>query len=174
VEKVTPVTADESSRGIYEITDNFFRFWFRFVYPRLNSLERGATSECRRSVEAGMDEHTSWIFEDVCREAVYKEGFRFDATDVGRWWYNEEEIDVIAVDEETNELLLGECKWTGSPVGIDVARRLEKKADGVRWRNGERDESFVLFSKSGFKKISNKLGENWMLYDASDISALLR
>lgn len=173
VEKVTPVTADASSRGIYEITDNFFRFWFRFVYPRSNSLERGATSECRRSVESGIDEYASRVFEDICREAVYKEGFGFDATDVGRWWYKEEELDVVAVNEETNGLLLGECKWTESPVCEGIARRLEEKADEVRWRDGERSEKFVLFSKSGFEEgLSDELGERWMLYDTSDISTL--
>jgi AAA+ ATPase superfamily predicted ATPase len=173
VEKVTPVTADASSRGIYEITDNFFKFWFRFVYPKLNSLERGATAECRRSLESEMDEYVSWIFEDVCREAVYKKGFGFEATDVGRWWYKEDEIDMVALNEGTDEILLGECKWTDSPVGEDVARRLEEKEDEVRWRDGERTVRFVLFSKSGFEDgLSERLDERWSLYGLDELESL--
>ncbi len=170
VEKVTPVTADASSRGVYEVTDNFFKFWFRFVYPKLNSLERGATRNCRRSVESGMDEYVSWIFEEVCREAVYKEDFNFEATDVGRWWYKEEEIDVVALNEESDEILFGECKWTNSPVGEGVVRGLEEKKDEVRWRDGDRTEKFALFSKSGFEDgLLERLGERWHLYGLDDI-----
>jgi AAA+ ATPase superfamily predicted ATPase len=170
VEKVTPVTADASSRGVYEVTDNFFKFWFRFVYPKLNSLERGATRECRRSVESGMDEYVSWIFEEVCREAVYKEDFNFEATDVGRWWYKEEEIDVVALNEESDEILFGECKWTNSPVCEGVVRGLEEKKDEVRWRGGDRTEKFVLFSKSGFEDgLSERLDEGWRLYGLDEL-----
>jgi len=32
-------------RGIYEINDQLFRFWFRFVYPNMSDLEIGLVDE---------------------------------------------------------------------------------------------------------------------------------
>jgi hypothetical protein len=45
---------------------------------------------------------------------------------VGAWWNNEEEIDLVAVGEEA--LLVGECKWTGRPVGTNILDDLKRKA----------------------------------------------
>jgi AAA+ ATPase superfamily predicted ATPase len=33
-------------RGIYEINDQLFRFWFRFVYPNMSDLEIGLVDSC--------------------------------------------------------------------------------------------------------------------------------
>jgi AAA+ ATPase superfamily predicted ATPase len=38
----------------------------------------------------------------------------------GRWWNRDEEIDLVAINEEQREILFGEAKWSARPVGIDV------------------------------------------------------
>ncbi|MDY6765204.1 MAG: ATP-binding protein [Halobacteria archaeon] len=175
VKKVTPVTADPGSRGIYVVSDNFFKFWFRFVYPNLNSLERGATTDTRKAVESEMDRYVSRIFEEVCRDVVYEEGFEFEATNVGRWWYKENEIDVVAINEETNEILLGECKWTTDPVGINVLENLRTTSESVRWKNGSRREKYVLFSRSGFTENVKKVrrgSDDVLLYGTDEIEEI--
>ena len=172
VDRVTPVTANRDSRGVYEIADNFFRFWFRFVYPRLDSLERGSTSESRRAVEEGIDTYTGRIFEDVCRQAVYEDGFGFGASSVGRWWYKEDEIDLVALDEEKDRILFGECKWTESRVGEPLLRNLKEKSNRVRWRDGNRKEVYVLFSRAGFtKEVMEEARDDadFMLWNASEL-----
>jgi hypothetical protein len=55
-------------------------------------------------------------------------------------------------------------------VGEDLVRHLEEKSQKVRWRNDERDEEFVLFSKSGFEDgLSERLGEGWRLYGLDEL-----
>lgn len=42
IEREVPVTEDiplKSKRGLYKIKDEFFQFWFRFVFPRRAELE---------------------------------------------------------------------------------------------------------------------------------------
>ncbi|MDY6774652.1 MAG: ATP-binding protein [Halobacteria archaeon] len=153
VEKSVPVTASQKKkkRGIYEIKDNFFSFWFRFVYPNLDDLERGSVEGVLDTVREGIDVYTSRVFEDICREAVANSSI-FDGSSVGSWWYGENEIDVVGLDESEASLLLGECKWTERQVDADLLRRLEKKSSEVRWRGEDRDETFALFSRSGFSR----------------------
>ena len=86
---------------------------------------------------------------------------------IGRWWghYREEvtkkrkeiEIDIVALNDETSEILFGECKWKDNVDGEKLLEDLSKKAYHVLWPDNKKDrkEYFVLFARS-FKKKPNK------------------
>lgn len=159
LEREVPVTEDKpekSKKGLYKIKDNFIRFWFRFVFPYRSYLERGDTEYALNKIRKNfVDGHVSYVFEDICREKLWElsaDGiwnFSFDR--VGRWWDNSNnEIDAVAVDENGRNLLLGECKYWTAPVGANVLRNLEAKADLVEWNKGNRTVWLALFSASGF------------------------
>ncbi|WP_207589986.1 ATP-binding protein [Halomontanus rarus] len=177
VDRRTPVTEPDAKRGIYVNADNFFSFWFRFVSPNRTDLERGNQQAVVEMIEAQLDEYTSRIFEDVCRQAVHQPAFPVPVSRTGTWWYGENEIDVAAVGEDNAEerLLLGECKWTSSPVGFGLLENLERKASDVRWRGSDRREEFVLFSKSGFTDDLRAMAtdrSDLHLYDLASLAAL--
>ena len=150
IEQEHPVT-DPDGRGLYRITDNFLRFWFRYVAPNRNTLEQGRTRPVREAISETLPTHTSRTFETVCQQAVATESFPVSCARVGRWWYDEQEIDVVGVDSETTTLLLGECKWTTEPVGSKLLADLESTATDVRWNNGGRTVEYALFSRQGFQ-----------------------
>ncbi|NGM71438.1 ATP-binding protein [Natronolimnobius sp. AArcel1] len=149
VERETPVT-DPDGRGIYRIADDYLRFWFRFVAPNRGTLEQGQTEVIRDSLADSLPKHTSQTFEIVCQQAVQTPAFPVDCSRVGRWWYKEEEIDVVGLDSQTNTLLLGECKWTTSAVGTSLLADLESLEEDVRWQGDDRTIAYTLFSRSGF------------------------
>jgi hypothetical protein len=60
------------------------------------------------------------------------------------------EVDVAGVNDGTETLLLGECKWTDDPVGRSLLSDLERTEPEVRWRGDDRSVTYALFSKSGF------------------------
>jgi len=60
------------------------------------------------------------------------------------------EIDVVVVDPEGKNLILGECKYWQNPVGLNVLFDLEKKAEQVPWEKKNRTVWYVLFSPAGF------------------------
>lgn len=151
IERETPVT-DPEGRGVYRLTDHFLRFWFRYVSPNKSTLERGDSSTVRASIEKSLPTHTSWTFEDICRDAVSASGVPVPCTRVGRWWYDGAEIDVVGVDEDTETLLLGECKWTENAVGIDLLADLESLEPAVRWHGTDRSVVYALFAKAGFSQ----------------------
>jgi len=51
----TEQQAHKSKRGVYHLLDNYFRFWFRFVYPNRSRLERGDATVVRRLVAERLD-----------------------------------------------------------------------------------------------------------------------
>ena len=108
-------------------------------------------SKIRKSLTTG---HTAFVYEDVCRQQMWdlnaKDTWPFYFSKVGRYWDANTEIDVAAVDPEGRNLILGECKYWQEPVGANILRDLEKKADAVDWNRGNRQLWYVLFSVSGF------------------------
>ncbi len=155
VERVVPVTETQphkSRRGLYRLKDPFFRFWFRFVHPNRTSLERGAVGEVlRERIAPQMDEFTGPVFERICEQFLWRAGLRGDLAlrpqRIGGWWRAAEEIDLIALDEES--ALVVECKWSKNPVGVDILRALEAKAARVKGLRGRR-LWFGLCARSGF------------------------
>lgn len=82
--------------------------------------------------------------------AVRSSSFPVTCSRVGRWWYGEQEVDVAGVNEETDTLLLGECKWTTDRVDETLLAALEALEPEVRWRGDDRTVTYALFSKAGF------------------------
>lgn len=149
VERESPVT-DPDGRGVYRLTDQYLRFWFRYLSPNRATLEQGHTTPVRETIEETLPKHVSWTFEDVCRQAVRTPAFPVDCSRVGRWWYEDMEIDVAGVDEQSRTLLLGECKWTNDVVGTGLLSELEELASEVRWRGSDRSVAYAVFAKRGF------------------------
>lgn len=149
VERETPVT-DPDGRGVYRLTDQFLRFWFRYVSPNRATLEQGRTEPVRETIAETLPVHVSWTFEEVCRQAVRTPAFPIACTRVGRWWDDELEVDVAGVDEASDTLLLGECTWTDEVVGPELLRQLETLEADVRWHGSNRSVAYTLFAKSGF------------------------
>ena len=179
VNREVPVTAQEkkSKRPLYRIGDEFLRFWFRFVESNRSGIEQAPELVLEDRILPELDRFVAATFEDVCREAVWEltrtEQLNGTYGAVGRWWYGEEEIDLVALDDRTPSALFGECKWTTTPVGMGLAENLREKAAEVRWKTGEREEEFVLFSRAGFEDgLTDQLGSRWSLFDLESMAAV--
>ena len=165
LEREVPVTEEnpeKSKRGLYKIKDNFMLFWFRFVYPNMGLIESGNEQAAMNRIRANLvDNHISYIYEDVCREKMWQLAaagqwdFLFDK--VGRWWNGNTEIDLIALDSQGANIIFGECKYWEGPVGVNVLNSLMEKTKEVEWKRNGRKEYFVLFSISGFTEELEKL-----------------
>ena len=75
----------------------------------------------------------------------------FELHKLGSWWDKRVEIDIVGINNTTHDVLFGECKWSQSPVGLDVLKDLYNKAHHVPWHRNDRREWFVLASRSGFQ-----------------------
>lgn len=163
IEKEVPVTEfnkEKSRKGLYRISDNFFRFWFQFVYPYKSELQIGRIQEILELYKERSSVLEAVVYENVCCEVLRgfeKKIFSFDR--IGRWWEKESEIDIVGLNEKKKQIIFGECKWSSKPVGTNVLLDLRKKTSNVQWELGKRKESFILFSKSGFTDDMIKLAK---------------
>ncbi|MBI2996167.1 MAG: ATP-binding protein [Candidatus Melainabacteria bacterium] len=154
IEKETPVTEkipEKSRKGIYKISDNFFKFYFQFIYPNKSYIELENYSEVNRKLDESFNILESQCYEKVCMELVldFQDKF-FIFERIGRWWEKDNEIDIVATSSRTKEILFGEVKWSSKQVGTNILEALKSKAKLVDWNINNRKEYYVLFGKSGF------------------------
>ena len=173
VSRTAPVTSSPDERNrLYGLADDFMRFWFRFVFPFQDELKTGLAPSTLYAGEIAprLADHVSPAFESLCREWTLRAGL---ATKVGEWWGNalnelrrdgartSEQIDVVGLRRGA-VVLVGECKWTSRPLGLDVLSDLEKfkipamHQARVRWSSSV---LIVLFSRSGFSDALMRLAE---------------
>lgn len=167
LEREVPVTEDnpeKSKKGLYKIKDNYLRFWFAFVYPNLSFIESGNSRIVMNKIRKGfISSHVAFIYEDICREKMWdlsaQDTWPFYFSKIGRYWGSKTEIDVVALDPDGKNMILGECKYWKEPVGINILRDLEEKSKAVSWNKSARKTWFVLFSSSGFTPELETLAE---------------
>jgi len=154
VQRETPITERQSMKsrkGLYRLCDNFFRFWFQYVFPYHSDLEIDRTTEVLRKFKEQFHALVEVVYEEVCIELLMQwedRLFRFEK--IGRWWDANNEIDIVATNAEANSIVFAECKWSQKQVGVDIFESLKEKSRSVIWGKPNRKEFYMLFGKSGF------------------------
>jgi AAA+ ATPase superfamily predicted ATPase len=141
-------------RGLYRITDNYFRFWYAFVFPNMSELETDdADGVYNYAVQPQLCEYASLVFEDVCREYIRRQNragaLPFRYAKIGRWWNKTDELDIMALDAKGQKVLLGECKFKKTAFNLSELNNLTSKL--VPENQGTK-KYYYLFSRSGFTK----------------------
>jgi len=151
---ITEKIPEKSRKSRYIIDDNFFNFWFRFVFRNKSFLEEGRISEVSSKIKEVLPELVGKSYERISGEilfnAILEKKLPVEFETHGRWWDRNEEIDLIALNNHTNEILFGEVKWSNKPVGTNIYQDLKRKFQRVKWGKKNRKEYFALFSKTGF------------------------
>ena len=171
-----------SSRGIYRLTDNFFRFWYAFGFANFSQLEDGDVDGVYAYlVEPALHKFASVTFEDVCREFLKEKQKRnelpFRYAKIGRWMGKtvlrgarvaETEIDILCIGRGAKEYLVGECKFKGKPFSyaeyLDTLAKLTPLKETAQFY-------YALFSESGFDEriVAEANANNTQLYDLEEI-----
>ncbi len=163
VEKKDPLLGKERLRR-YKISDNFFRFWYRFVFQNQTAINLENSSFVREKVRSELNAYVGRLFEDIVRELLIAYQGRkimhieINFEEIGSWWdRNSNEIDVVAFNRKEGCILTGEVKWSSNPIDESVLYRLieRSKLIGVAARY-----EYLLVSKSGFTpKCQEKMKE---------------
>ena len=159
VRRETPVlerNPAKSKKGIYVVSDPFFRMWFGAIYPYMSFFEFSEAETVYSKIEPLIKRLMAECYEEVCRQWVRERALDFDAAHVGRQWSSAYEIDVAAVNTNYELTVLGECKWSENKMGISIYKELEEKVIAHNLPLAE-NSRFVLFSKSGFTSDLEKL-----------------
>ena len=178
-----------SNRGTYKLTDNFFRFWYTFGFSNYSQLEDGDVDGVYEyTVKPAMQNFASFVFEDICKDFVKvlqkKNRLPFRYAKIGRWTgkttirdindpmkvrSTESEIDILCINRDNTEYLIGECKFKNAPFAY--SEYLDTKAKLSELKNKAK-LYYALFSISGFdEKIIKESKDNseLLLFDLYDI-----
>ena len=173
VKRVIPVLAPrKGKRGIYKIRDNYFRFWFKFLSEFQEEIESYAQHVAIENFRKKFNTYVGEVFEDLCLELVRDLRF-FPFTKLGKWWHKDREIDILALNEQTKEILFCECKWQPRVNAKKVCKELAEKAQHVQWNNEERKEYFAIFAKSFKERIDEFEGKRVYCFDLKNLERFI-
>ena len=178
-----------AAKGVFHLTDNFFRFWYAFGFANISQLEDGDTDGVYEYlVKPQLPQFVSMPFEDICRTFLKRQQrlgrlpLRF--VKIGRWMGKttvrdngseagtrtaETEIDILGIGPGEKEYLVGECKYKNA--GFTYSEYLDTYAKLAPLKEDAKFY-YALFSKNGFDdKLIEESKENksLLLYDLSEI-----
>lgn len=127
IAKEIPVGAKALSKNaIYIIRDNFFTFWFRFIFKYNHFIEIGAYEQLRFLIKRDYSTFSGMTLERYFREKA-KESKQY--TIIGRWWdrKGENEIDMIAANELDKVVEIYEIKRNRKNINFSLLEDKVKK-----------------------------------------------
>jgi len=161
-------------RSIYEISDPYFRFWFRYILRNRSRLESGRVDEVYNEIAADLDNVMGPAFEQCCRawvERYASEELTGAPQQLGSWWSRkgDVEIDIVGVRKH-RYVLVGSCKWRREADTDVLGDLLEQQhALGPAAKNAK----LLIFARESFTEqpITRAAEENVQLLTAADLFA---
>ena len=152
IKKEKPAMEKDAKRSIYRLDDGMFRFWFRFVAPNVDRINKEQGDIVYKNIEPQISDFMGQVFEEICKQYLWKLNLagEIDFASAERWWgtnpqhKRQEEIDIIAYNE--GKMIFCECKWRNEKVSKSIVDNLIEKAEMFYGK----EKSHVVFSKSGF------------------------
>jgi len=165
VERLVPATErrpEKSRQGRYVITDPYLRFYYRFLAPHRSAIEQGRVKQATRLLyDHLLDFIGTHTFEELCREWVgisaEMGAFPFLPERIGSYWSKQAQVDVLAINWRTKDILLGECKWGPRAVGREVIQTLVDKTPKVLPKQGTWQVHYAFFARRGFTPAAQAL-----------------
>lgn len=145
----------------WTIEDNFFAFWFRFIYPAQASIELDNALPLLKKTVKELETFTGKRIEQTIREYIVSVsekpitefGFAEFANPIEK---QNEELDFVARTSD-NEILFGEFKWRNKEVSTFELDELKRKSYIADSKTHKRE--FYLCSKSGFSEALKKIAQ---------------
>ncbi|MBB5440066.1 hypothetical protein HDC92_003764 [Pedobacter sp. AK017] len=111
----------ESRKARWSISDNYMRFWFRFIYPSQSMIELGKHELLREYIVQNYEQYSGLMLEKYFREKL-SESERITA--IGSYWDNkgENEIDLIAINDLDKTGIVAEVKRNPKKINIDLLK----------------------------------------------------
>lgn len=123
VSRMKPLLARPGSKvSAYEISDQFLRFWFRFICPYQSLIERQQFGLLRQNAGQHYEQFSRRTLEQYFHAKTMESG-KF--TQVGNWWdrKGENEMDLVAINEFDHTGIIAEIKRNPSKINLAALQR---------------------------------------------------
>ena len=123
----------------------FLRFWFAFISPIFKSIRDKEYKEFFKNYSNRKAEFTNLVFEQLSHEFVKKTFTEDKIYNIGRYWDDDREIDLVA-KTKSGKKLVGLCKYTDKKLKKSELSKLKELAVQAKIK----PDIYVLFAKKGF------------------------
>jgi AAA+ ATPase superfamily predicted ATPase len=163
IEKEVPILMN-ARQGIYRIKDRVFDFWYRFVFSHRQEIETGRFDLSSIDVTPYFGRQFEAFVRDEYAGTVLT-GYR-----TGHWWYKEDEIDLVATNDESSSIVFGECKWgnLSLPGAVRLLAQLKEKAKRVH-ADRYTQRNYSLFCAGKIEGKARLRKEGYLIHDGVDI-----
>jgi len=111
IKKQRPLFAKEGSQTVrYEVSDNFLRFWFRYIERNRTLIELGNYEGLSKLINDDYPTYSGKTLELYFKQKL-QESFEYRA--IGSWWEpkgDQNEVDIVAVTLDNKKALVAEIK----------------------------------------------------------------
>ena len=169
LDKITPAGEDENSkRSIYQISDNFFKFWYHFLFHERDYYEIIGPQKAAEEImePESISNYMGDAFEQICKQYLIRKAkanqLPFVPHIIGKWWGNnpkrrkQDDMDLLLLDKKQSSALFCECKFRN---GLFDKSEFEDLMAASEIFTQVENRYFYLFSKSGFSQ--------WVLDEAA-------
>lgn len=118
IERKQPILDNNPRKAIYAFKDNMFKFWFKFIAEAQDQIALEKTKGVLAEIMAELPRFLGPVFEQASRDWLWQqEDLPFYPKKIASWWGNnpvkhrQDEIDVVAINHDDSEAIVGECKW---------------------------------------------------------------
>jgi AAA+ ATPase superfamily predicted ATPase len=142
INKTTPIFSKSETKNVrYIIEDNFFTFWFRFIYKYFHIIEISQYDQLKRIIERDYTTFSGIILERYFRQKFIEKG---SLTQIGSYWNKtgKNEIDLIAVNELDKTAHIAEIKRNKKNINLNI---LKEKASYMMNKTGRLKDFSVSF-----------------------------
>ncbi|MDR2009420.1 MAG: ATP-binding protein [Bacteroidales bacterium] len=118
----------ESRKSRWSLSDNYLRFWFRFIYPNQSLVEMGKYDLLKEYINKNYEQYSGLILEKYFREKI-AENER--VTNIGSYWDSkgETEIDLIALNDLDKTAIIAEVKRNPKKINLKLLAEKSKKLE---------------------------------------------
>jgi len=114
IERRVPITEksfSKSRNGIYLLRDNFFKFWFKFVFENQEYIEQEKQQKLLdEKIVPELNAFAGRIFEEIAISEMIANK-KYSNYLFGRWWDKTSEVDLVGIDKENKKMIIGEVKF---------------------------------------------------------------
>jgi AAA+ ATPase superfamily predicted ATPase len=176
VDHKVPVLDDprRSKKGRYVLKDNFFRFYFRFLFPNSGLYEVGAYDRLREVIDAGWGDHKGKTFESEVRD-ILTPHLTVDFPRVGAHWDRRgNEVDLVGIEHDERRMILVEIKAgkLSQTKARTILRDLEAKVSKVPYEARQVDLGLTAVKVDGRTDLEEEGFRVWELPDILEASRM--
>lgn len=161
LDKITPTGENSSKKTLYRISDNYFRFWYHFIFREKSYLEIiGAQKAAEEILETeNISNFMGNVFEQICKQYMIRRAkagsLPFIPHSIGKWWRNnpqkrkQDDLDILLLSKKRESAIFCECKFRNT---LFDKSEFEDLLSASEIFSQIEKRYYFIFSKSGFSR----------------------